>query len=293
MTKINFKQKISVLLSMLVTTSGVFASNSKNLERVNTEKNSFPSESGNKSSLLSKRGNLVKKSYDEKHVVGILGLITAFGLIMGFYCKGKSKTAEEASGEEAFKDESKTGKGTFKDESKTEKGIFKVDDPEATVVVNNDLNINESNIGEIVKDIITNGKKLILVETTNANPLGVEVEDENLDSFYIFKKWRGRSVDLIVRLFNKDISDYNEKRKFYFDKLKNFNAERSSFKNNIYGIYQNAVIMRTCVLHNCDNFVEYKCGNIKTLRNLEKGKFLVDVDKVAKVYYKYEHHNWK
>jgi len=54
--KINFRQKIAILLAILVTTSDVSASNSKNSNCVNREKSSFLTESD----------GLVKKSYDEK-----------------------------------------------------------------------------------------------------------------------------------------------------------------------------------------------------------------------------------
>ncbi|MCL2311664.1 MAG: hypothetical protein FWC41_04115 [Firmicutes bacterium] len=253
MIKINFKQKIAILLSTLVTTSGVSASNSKNLKHVNKEESFFSI----------KRDMLVQKSYNEKPLAALFTAVGVLGLVKGIFGKGKSKMVEETS---------------------------KVNIPEPTIVrVGNSVGINAENIGRIVNQIRTDDRKL---ELLNVLPIGFGGVKEitNEDSFYIFLNYEikeGFEYDLIVRFLNRNHKNYEERRKFYAD-----NLERSTNlvdSQPIYGIYQNAVIMGVCCHRSC-YANRTRCGAMKEIPStLSVGKILFD--KKEKVYHRYEHYN--
>ncbi|MCL2312019.1 MAG: hypothetical protein FWC41_05965 [Firmicutes bacterium] len=282
MIKINLRQKLALLLSTLVTTSGVSASNSENLNRVNTEKSSFSTGSGNKSSFLIEKAKLVKKSCDEKCLAGGIGLVAIATLLIGILgiSGKKNKTSEETSGKGA-------SKGDSGDESKTGKGPFQANIPERTVVFSrNSLNISESNIKEVVKNITTSGTKLKLVEKSDSSLLK-EFEDEHYDSFYIFENYNETGVGLIVRLLNKNDPCYSGRREFYADNLENFNDDARC--QTIYGIYENAVIMEVCNRYDCVGNGRIGCGKMTDISSSKEKQFLLDQSKY--VYYEYEHHN--
>jgi len=269
MIKINFKQKIAILLSTLVTTSAVSASNSKNLNRLNRKGISFSTESGNKDSFSSKRNKLIQKSYDEKRVgLGAFGLVCIAGLLKVLGIFDKSKTDGEASAKGASKDESKTAEPTV-------------------VLEHSSLGINEGNIGDLVAKIETKDKQLDLLSISIGFGGAKKITDE--DSFYILKGYKneiGANCDLIVRFLNKDRKDYEQRREFYAKNLEKFRA--LPIIPTIHGIYKNAVVMETCNHSSCMRQIG-SCGMKKIPHDLPEDRLLFD--NREKVYYYYDHHN--
>ncbi|MCL2311663.1 MAG: hypothetical protein FWC41_04110 [Firmicutes bacterium] len=319
MIKTNFKQKIAILLSTLVTTSGVSASNSKNLKHVNKEESSFSI----------KRDMLVQKSYNEKLLATFLGLVGVLGLGKGIFGKGKSKVAEETLPKVPFKNKSREDEETF-DVNKPGPQTLEVDShvnaqeqtfeeaydaqvgheqllkeaynaggteqtfaeaynasgPEPVFIhKDNSLGINLSNVGGIISAFEKKGLPLefALTSSANYNEIVTDVEEPNKDLFYILKDYsfsNGKQCDLIVRLLNKNDRNYQNRRRFYSENMSKLNS-MIEFKHML-AICKNAVIMEVCQCRSCgtNSKIPFKGGVL-----------IHKVDKKEKNFYNYSHYD--
>jgi len=254
--KTNFKKSIIVLLSILVISTSVFGSNSKNLNHVNEEKSFFSTE----------RNKLVQKSYSEGLLSAIVGLPSVF-FLGGIFAKklGLFGTVEMSSPIDAPEDA-----------------------PEETLVCENNLGIDKDNIELTVKYIDLKGERLNFVNVPGKFREVTTQEDPKGDSFYILKNYNGRKRNLLVRFLNKNCKDYNERREFYVKNFQSFSV-LDFHGNKMYGICKNAVVMGICSM--CLN-PNRKCGLMENIPG--EGQFLSNkLNETKNIYYFYDHHDYE